>query len=175
MKKRILCICGSIREGSINQMLMNEVSSYIKDEVDLMGFRIDRSIPMLDPDSISTVDLRLIYNMKKSIKDADGIIISTPEYNGSIPGGLKNIIDWISYKLPNEEDAKYFYRKKVAIMSASTGVLRGVRAAMHLQDIMMHLKASICHETLSVQIVENVLPPHEIISRFAYALRDFFN
>ncbi len=175
MKKKILCICGSLREGSINQKLIDEVSVHLQDVLDLVELKIDKNIPMLDPSSVTTMDLRQIYNMKKSVMDADGVLISTPEYNGSIPGGFKNIIDWISYKLPDEKEARSFYKKKVAIMSASSGVLRGVRAVMHMQNVMMHLKASICHETLSVQFTENAPLPYDIISKFAYTIKDFFN
>ena len=68
--------------------------------------------------------------MAEAIRAADGVIIVTPEYNYSVPGVLKNAIDWLS-RLPNQP----FAGKPVAIQSASRAVFGGVRAQLHLRHM----------------------------------------
>ena len=108
---------------------------------------IARALPALAPDGVSIVPLGSVgdfplYNhdiqekgfppaataMAEAIAKSDGVIVVTPEYNHSIPGVLKNAIDWIS-RLPNQP----FAGKPVAIQSASTGVFGGLRAQLHLR------------------------------------------
>jgi chromate reductase len=76
--------------------------------------------------------------MGEAIAKADGVIVVTPEYNYSIPGGLKNAIDWLSRLKPQP-----FLDKPVAIESASPGVLGGVRAQYHLRQTFVALEARV--------------------------------
>jgi len=71
-----------------------------------------------------------VTEFKRKIKEADALLIVTPEYNYSIPGVLKNAIDWASR--PHGDNS--FESKPVAIMSASTGILGGARAQYHLRQ-----------------------------------------
>ncbi len=74
--------------------------------------------------------------MAEAIRAADGVIFVTPEYNYSIPGALKNAIDWVS-RVPNQP----FAGKPVAIQSASQGLFGGVRAQLHLRHAFVYLDA----------------------------------
>ena len=74
----------------------------------------------------------------RGITDADGLVIVTPEYNYSVPGTLKNAIDWLS-RLPS----KPLSGKPVALMSSSTGALGGVRAQYHLRQILVAVDARV--------------------------------
>jgi chromate reductase len=74
--------------------------------------------------------------MAEAIRAADGVIFVTPEYNHSVPGALKNAIDWLS-RLPNQP----FAGKPVAIQSASPSLFGGVRAQLHLRHIFVFLDA----------------------------------
>ena len=76
-----------------------------------------------------------VMEFKSKIRDADGILIATPEYNYSVPGVLKNAIDWASR--PYGDNA--FDGKPVAIMSASIGMLGGARAQYHLRQMFVFL------------------------------------
>jgi chromate reductase len=74
--------------------------------------------------------------MADAIDKADGVIIVTPEYNHSVPGVLKNAIDWIS-RLPNQP----FAGKPVAIQTGSTGLYGGVRSLHHLRQVLVSIDA----------------------------------
>jgi chromate reductase len=76
-----------------------------------------------------------VKGFKAEIKAADAILIATPEYNYSIPGVLKNAIDWASRPYPDNS----FQGKPVAMMSASTGMLGGARAQYHLRQVFVFL------------------------------------
>ena len=76
--------------------------------------------------------------MGEAIAAADGVVIVTPEYNYSVPGVLKNAIDWLS-RLPNQP----FAGKPVAIQSASPGALGGARAQYHLRQSLVFLDARV--------------------------------
>jgi chromate reductase, NAD(P)H dehydrogenase (quinone) len=79
--------------------------------------------------------------MAKTIESADGVIIVTPEYNYSIPGPLKNAIDWLSRFTPQP-----FAGKPIAIQTASPGLLGGVRAHYHLRQMLVYLDALILNK-----------------------------
>jgi chromate reductase, NAD(P)H dehydrogenase (quinone) len=76
-----------------------------------------------------------VKEFKSKIREADAILIATPEYNYSVPGVLKNAIDWASRPYGDNS----FYGKPVAIMSASPGMLGGVRAQYHLRQSFVYL------------------------------------
>ena len=78
--------------------------------------------------------------MAEAIAKADGVIIVTPEYNYSVPGVLKNALDWLS-RLP----AQPFAGKPMAIQSGSPGMIGGARAQYHLRQILVFLDAAV-HE-----------------------------
>lgn len=83
-----------------------------------------------------------VKEFKAKIKDADAILIATPEHNYSVSGVLKNAIDWASRPLTDNS----FEDKPVAIMSASTGMLGGARAQYHLRQILVGLNMHAINE-----------------------------
>jgi chromate reductase, NAD(P)H dehydrogenase (quinone) len=131
---RFVVMVGSLRKGSFNAA-------------------IARALPLLAPEGVSIAPLGSVgdfplYNhdlqvqgfpvavlaMADAIRAADGVIIVTPEYNHTIPGGLKNAIDWIS-RLPNQP----FAAKPVALESASQGLWGGLRAQLALRQMFVYL------------------------------------
>ena len=104
----VLTICGSLRKGSFNAM-------------------VQRALPALAPEGMS---------LKPAPSFAEFPIFCTPEYNFSIPGGLKNAIEWVS-RLPNQP----FAGKPVALQSASPGPVGGARVQYDLRKCMMFLDA----------------------------------
>jgi chromate reductase len=132
---RVLGIPGSLRRGSYNRMLLLNVLPRLPEGVEWEIEDIS-GIPLLNEDELDHPPKRVV-ELKGAIGAADLVVISTPEYNHSIPGALKNAIDWISRPLKGNP----FEWKPVAIMSASTGMLGGIRAQEHLRQVLMSLGA----------------------------------
>src|SRR3954447_1346166 len=92
---KILGIVGSLRRDSYNAMLMRAAAELAPAEVELVVFDSLAGIPAFDEDLEDSLDPAVIA-FKEAIAAADGVLIATPEYNGSIPGFLKNALDWVS-------------------------------------------------------------------------------
>jgi len=88
--------------------------------------------------------------LRQLIADHAGLLISTPEYNGSVPGVLKNAIDWASRPVPGEPPLAGFAGKAAALVSASPGALGGARALAHLRQILNAVKVLVIPEQRSV-------------------------
>jgi chromate reductase, NAD(P)H dehydrogenase (quinone) len=129
----ILGFAGSLRKESYNRALLRAALEFVPKDARLEIIEID-GIPPFSQDLEYTVPEK-VQEFKRKIKAADAILIVTPEYNYSIPGVLKNAIDWASR--PHGDNS--FENKPVAIMSASTGMLGGARAQYHLRQSLVFL------------------------------------
>jgi chromate reductase len=132
-KINILGFAGSLRKGSYNKALLRAASELIPEDARLEIFDLE-GIPPFNQDLEASMPER-VKEFKYKIKSADAIVIATPEHNYSVPGVLKNAIDWASR--PHGDNS--FEDKPVAIMSASTGLLGGSRAQYHLRQICVFL------------------------------------
>jgi chromate reductase len=132
----ILGFAGSLRHGSYNRALLRAAGELVPDGARLEAFELD-GIPPFNEDLLSSPPEK-VKEFKRKIKAADAVLIVTPEYNYSIPGVLKNAIDWASR--PYVDNA--FEGKPVAIMSASTGMLGGARVQYHLRQTFVFLNMS---------------------------------
>lgn len=132
-KIKILGFAGSLREGSFNKALLRNANRFVPDNSSLEIFKLD-GIPPFNQDTEKDMPEK-VREFKSKIKGADAILISTPEYNYSVPGVLKNAID--SASRPYGDNP--FDGKPVAIMSASIGMLGGARAQYHLRQIFVFL------------------------------------
>lgn len=132
-KIKILGFAGSLRKESFNRALLRNAVSLIPDNSSLEVFELD-GIPPFNQDTEKDMPEK-VTNFKSKIRGADAILISTPEYNYSVPGVLKNAID--SASRPYGDNP--FDGKPVAIMSASIGMLGGARAQYHLRQIFVFL------------------------------------
>jgi chromate reductase len=124
----ILGFAGSLRKGSYNRALLRVAVTLVPEGARLETYDL-KDIPIFNNDLVENMPV-IVREFKSKIKAADAILIVTPEYNYSIPGVLKNAIDWASR--PMKENA--FNGKPVAMMSASTGMLGGARAQYHLRQ-----------------------------------------
>jgi len=124
----ILGFAGSLRKGSYNKALLLAAMELMPEETKLEIFDLE-GIPLFNQDLENQIPER-VKEFKTKIKLADAILIASPEYNYSIPGVLKNAIDWASR--PHGDNS--FEGKPVALMSASTGMLGGARAQYHLRQ-----------------------------------------
>ena len=129
----ILGFAGSLRKNSYNKALLRIAVELMPKNAEFSAFDLE-GIPPFNQD-LETQPPGKVVDFKSSIRAADAILIATPEYNYSIPGVLKNAIDWAS-RPPNDN---VFYDKPVAIMGASTGMLGSARAQYHLRQCFVFL------------------------------------
>ena len=132
-KLKVLGFAGSLRTGSYNKALLRAAENFIPEDVNLEIFDID-GIPAFNQDVEKDMPNK-VKDFKSKIREADAILIATPEYNYSVPGVLKNAIDWASRPYGDNP----FDGKPVAIMSASIGMLGGARAQYHLRQMFVFL------------------------------------
>jgi chromate reductase, NAD(P)H dehydrogenase (quinone) len=88
--------------------------------------------------------------LKKLMVEADGFLISTPEYNSSVPGGLKNAIDWASRAEGEEKELLAFRGKSAALFSASPGALGGIRSLAVLRTILSNIGVLVIPQQLAL-------------------------
>jgi chromate reductase len=129
----ILGFAGSLRKGSYNKSLLNAALELIPENAKLEVFDLEGILPFNQ--DFESQPPQIVKEFKRKIRAADAILIATPEYNYSVPGVLKNAIDWASR--PYGDNA--FEDKPVAIMSASGGMLGGARAQYHLRQTFVSL------------------------------------
>lgn len=129
----ILGIAGSLRRGSYNRAALQAAKKLLPEDATLEIFEL-RGIPVFSEDDEHTLPAK-VAQLKARIRAADAILIVTPEYNYSIPGVLKNAIDWASR--PYGDSA--WSEKPVAIMGASVGRTGTARAQYHLRQVFVSL------------------------------------
>ena len=136
-KQNVLVICGSLRNGSLNKSVARTLPELAPESMTLSDappydnftiYNADHHKPtIVPPDVLAFVE---------AVRAADGVIIVSPEYNFSVPGGLKNALDWVS-----RVKEQPFREKPVAIQSASGGPLGASRMQYHLRQILLGLDA----------------------------------
>lgn len=129
----IVAIAGSLRKDSYNKALLRAAKELASKDLHIEIFDLE-GIPVLNQDSENKPPEK-VKELKAMIRAADAVLIATAEYNYSVPGVLKNAIDWASR--PYGDSA--WYGKPVALMSASVGMLGGARAQYHLRQIFVFL------------------------------------
>jgi chromate reductase len=133
----VLTICGSLRKGSYNAMVQRALPSLAPEGMTIKPAPSFAEFPLYNADVQDSTGFPVPVNiLAEAIRAADGVIIVSPEYNFSIPGGLKNAIDWVS-RLPNQP----FAGKPIALQSASPGPLGGGRVQYDLRRAMVFLDA----------------------------------
>jgi len=133
---KILGIAGSLRSDSYNRAALVAAQGLLEDGVTLELFDLE-GLPLFNQDKEGQPEPRVV-EFKKRIRDADAILFSTPEYNYSMPGVLKNAIDWAS-----RPPAQPFDGKPIAIMGASVGAMGSVRAQYHLRQCFVFLNGAV--------------------------------
>jgi chromate reductase len=132
-----LMICGSLRRGSFNRALMNALPDLAPTGLTLAEAPPFRGFPHYDADLQTSGGFPAeVMALANAIRAADGVIIISPEYNWTIPGALKNALDWMS-RLSDQP----FKEKPVAIQSATGGPLGGARMQYHLRMALTFLNA----------------------------------
>ena len=132
----VITICGSLRAASYNAMVARTLPLLAPDAMKIKASPPIDGIPHYNADVQARGFPDTVNALGESIRSADGVIFVTPEYNYSVPGVLKNAIDWVS-RLPDQP----FKNKAIALQSASQGVLGGARAQYHLRQTMVFVEA----------------------------------
>jgi chromate reductase, NAD(P)H dehydrogenase (quinone) len=141
---RILGISGSLRRGSHNRMLLRAAADALPPGVELVEWEGLRGLPAFDEDLEDALP-EPVQDFFEAVEDADALLIATPEYNASLPGALKNAIDWASRPFPDN----VLRDKPSAVIGASTGLFGAVWAQAEVRKT---LKASGAH------VLESELP-----------------
>src|SRR6202040_2962237 len=129
---RILGIAGSLRRGSYNQAALRAAKFLVPENSEIDLFQLD-GIPMFNEDDEKHPPSSVL-ELKKRIRRADALLIVTPEYNYSIPGVLKNALDWALGPM-----GQRLVWKPAAIMGTSLGAIGTARAQYHLRQIFVAL------------------------------------
>jgi len=133
----VISICGSLRKASYNRMVMSALPALAPAGMSITEAPPFSEFPLYNEDLQTSAGFPApVQKLAEAVRAADGVIFNSPEYNFSIPGGLKNALDWLS-RVPNQP----FAGKSVAIQSATGGPLGGGRMQYDLRRIMIFLDA----------------------------------
>jgi chromate reductase, NAD(P)H dehydrogenase (quinone) len=142
---RILGIAGSLRAASLNQQLLRLSAEELPEGVELEIYRGLAEIPPYDQD-LDDLQPEEVERLKGAIAAADAILIATPEFNGSIPGQLKNALDWVSRPIAESP----IRSKPVAVIGASTSAFGGIWAQRELKKVLGIMGARVLDVELPV-------------------------
>jgi len=171
---RVLGISGSLRAGSYNTQLLRAARELLPDGVELELYDGLRELPPYDQDVEDAATPASVEDLRDRIADADALLIATPEYNGSIPGVLKNAIDWASRPVGQAS----LRSKPVAVIGASTGAFGGVWAQAELRKVLGIAGARIVEGEVAISHAQERFDTHgrlvdpEYRSQLGELLRD---
>jgi chromate reductase, NAD(P)H dehydrogenase (quinone) len=145
MATRVLGISGSLRSDSHNTRLLRAAAALLPPAVEFEVYAGLKAIPPFDEDDEQAPGAS-VEHWRAAITNADGLLFATPEYNSSIPGVLKNAIDWASRPF----DATVLRNKPVAVIGASTGMFGAVWAQAELRKALAAAGARVLDSELPV-------------------------
>ena len=143
---RVLGISGSLRQGSFNTALLRADAERLPAGVELVEFEGLRKVPPYDEDLDAAGGSDAAEALRQAVRDADAVLVATPEYNSSIPGQLKNAFDWVSR--PAGRSA--LNGKPAAIVGASTGMFGAVWAQAELRKVLAAMGGRVIDAELPV-------------------------
>jgi chromate reductase len=150
---KILAFAGSTRKDSYNKKLVQVAVRGAREagaEISYVDLR-DYPMPLFDEDLEKAEGMpENGQKLKKMFVEHQGFLISSPEYNSSISGVLKNTIDWISRPVPGEPALVAYTGKAAALMSASPGALGGLRGLVHLRSILGNIGVVVLPDQLAI-------------------------
>ncbi len=144
---RVLGISGSLRRDSLNSALLRAAAERLPAGAELVPFERLREIPPYDADvEANEPEPGAVHELREAMREADAVLVATPEYNSSIPGQLKNALDWASR--PAGESA--LSGTPAAAISASTGMFGAVWAQAELRKVLGAMGARVIETELPV-------------------------
>ena len=170
---RILGLSGSLRRGSHNRRLLRAASALLPPGVELVEWDGIAGIPAFDED-LETTPPESVLEFFRAIEQADGLLIATPEYNASLPGALKNALDWASRPFPEN----VLRHKPAAVVGASTGLFGAVWAQAEVRKALKASGAHVLESELPVGLADGAftddggLADPELVARLADLIAD---
>jgi chromate reductase len=154
---RVLAVSGSLRAASHNTALLRAAVEAAPEgvEVELLDPSVLADLPLYDHDLELTGTPEPVVRLREAWSAADAILFATPEYNGSIPGGLKNAVDWASRPFPHNA----LRDKPVAVVGASTGLFGAVWAGAELRKALRTAGARVIDAELAVGSAQDAFLP----------------
>jgi chromate reductase len=143
---KVLAISGSLRRDSHNTALLRAAAELVPPPVELEFFDGLKAVEPYDEDDDQGRGPAGASRLRTAIESADAVLIATPEYNSSIPGQLKNALDWASR--PKGENA--FWGKPVAVVGASTGMFGGVWSQAETRKVLSASGARVIEQDMPV-------------------------
>jgi len=150
---RVLGIAGSLRRDSLNRALLRAAAERLPAGVELVEFEGLREIPPYDEDFEGAGVPIAVERLRRQIREADAVLVATPEYNHSIPGVLKNALDWASR--PAGQSA--LNGKPAAAIGASTGMFGAVWAQAETRKVLGALGGRVVEAELPVARADQLL------------------
>jgi chromate reductase len=151
---KILAISGSLRAASHNTALLRAAAAHAPEGVEIELYEGLGQLPPYNEDHDTDTPAAEVQRLRGEISDADGVLISTPEYNGTVPGQIKHLVDWASRPYGQESA---LYGKPVAVIGASISDY----GAMWAQD---HLRKSL--GVAGARVLDRELPVGKAADRF---------
>jgi chromate reductase len=142
---RVLGVAGSLRRASHNRKLLRAAGALLPPEVEFVEFDGLKSIPPYDEDDEASLP-EAVARWREAIAGADALLFATPEYNSSIPGVLKNAVDWAS----RPANATVMRNKPAAVIGASTGMFGAVWSQAELRKVLAASGARVLDRELPV-------------------------
>lgn len=142
----VLGLCGSLRRGSYNRRLLAAAAAELPRGVSLEVLEGHADIPPYNQDDEDGATPEAVEALRDAITAADAVLIATPEYNASVPGQLKNALDWASRPFPDNA----LRDKPVAVVGASTGLFGAVWAQAELRKVLKAIGAHVVEGELPV-------------------------
>jgi chromate reductase, NAD(P)H dehydrogenase (quinone) len=143
---KILAISGSLRPDSYNTKLLRSAEELLPFDVELELWDGLKAVPPYDETDDVEPAPPAVAELREAIARADGILISTPEYNASVPGQLKNALDWVS-RPPATNPLR---NKPVAVVGASTGAFGAVWSQAELRKVLATIGARVVDGEVAV-------------------------
>jgi chromate reductase len=149
---RIIALAGSLRAESYNKKLIKVAIEGAKKagaQVTYIDLK-DYSMPVYEEEIEKNAFPENAIKLKKIFLEHEGLLISSPEYNSSISGVLKNTIDWLSRTYGSETPLACFNNKVASLMSASPGSLGGLRGLVHVRSILGNINVLVLPQQVAV-------------------------
>jgi chromate reductase len=154
---RVLAISGSLRRDSHNTALLRAAAEHAPDGVELELWDGLKAVPAYDEDDDHELAPAAVTALRSAVAGADAVLFATPEYNHSIPGALKNALDWVSRPIATNP----LRNKPVAVIGASTGIFGAVWAQAELRKVLSALGARVVDGELAGAPAAEGAPPDE--------------
>ncbi|MDW8305301.1 MAG: NAD(P)H-dependent oxidoreductase [Acidobacteriota bacterium] len=164
-KPRILAVAGSLRRESYNKRVLNvAIEGAVKAGADVTLIDLnDYPLPLYSADLVAESGFpENATRLQQILLEHDGLLIASPEYNGSLPAALKNTIDWTSRANGELKTGACYKGKWAGIMTASPGSFGGIRCLAHLRDVLSILLVHVLPLEIAVAKVDTIFEGTQI-------------